>query len=92
MALEFAWDPKKAASNLRKHGVSFEEALTAFADPLSITIPDPEHSAAEERCILVGLSGRGRLLVVAHIEVSEQIRIINARPATRAERVTYEED
>ena len=92
MALEFAWDPKKAASNLRKHGVSFEEALTAFADPLSITIPDPEHSAAEERCILVGLSGRGRLLVVAHIEVCEQIRVINARPATRAERVTYEED
>lgn len=92
MEFEFSWDPKKAAANLRKHGVSFDEALTAFADPLSITVPDPEHSAREERFLLVGLSKRGRLLVVAHAELNTQIRIINARPATRAERETYEED
>ena len=92
MEFQFGWDPKKAAANLRKHGVSFDEALTAFADPLSITVPDTEHSATEERFLLVGLSKRGRLLVVAHAELSTQIRIINARPATRAERETYEED
>jgi uncharacterized DUF497 family protein len=91
MELRFSWDPKKAAANARKHGVTFSEALTAFKDPLSVTIPDPDHSAGEERFLLVGLSDRGKLLVVAHLELGVQIRIINARPATRAERETYEE-
>ena len=87
----FSWDPKKAAANKRKHGVSFAEATTAFQDPLSVTIPDPDHSAREERFLLVGLSSLGRLLVVAHRELGLEIRIINARSATRPERVNYEE-
>ncbi|MEP0773219.1 MAG: BrnT family toxin [Acidobacteriota bacterium] len=89
--MTFAWDPKKAAANLKKHGVSFEEAATAFADPLSLTISDPDHSEAEERLILVGLSFFSRLVVVVHTEVGETIRIISARPATQQERKNYEE-
>ena len=77
--------------NLRKHGVSFAEAATAFGDPLSITIPDPDHSHDEDRYLLMGESNRGRLLVVAHTEQSDTIRIINARPDTPGERKTYEE-
>jgi hypothetical protein len=71
--------------------VSFHEALTAFTDPLSSTIPDPDHSEAEERYLLVGLSRRGRLLVVAHTERSDRIRIISARLASKRERKSYEE-
>jgi uncharacterized protein len=92
MSLRFTWDPAKAAANLRKHGVSFVEASTAFADPLSITIPDPDHSVSEEHFVLVGRSDRGRLLIVAHVERGDLIRIINARLATRRERKTYEEE
>jgi hypothetical protein len=91
MGLRFTWDQRKAAANARKHGVTFREASTAFADPLSITIPDPEHSLGEQRFVLIGLSHQRRLLVVAHTERSDTIRIINARPATRHERQTYEE-
>lgn len=87
----FSWDSKKAAANLRKHGVSFPEAATAFEDPLSVTIPDPDHSEREERFVLVGMSRLGRLLVVAHREQGPEIRIITARSATRPERVSYEE-
>ena len=90
--LRFVWDRDKAAANLRKHGVTFDEAATAFGDALSITIPDPEHSLAEARWLLVGQSTAGRLLVVAHTERGDEIRIITARPATRRERDTYEED
>jgi len=90
--LRFVWDSEKAAANLRKHGVDFHEAATAFGDPLSITIPDPEHSIGEERWLLLGQSVAGRLLVVAHTEHRDEIRIINARAATRRERQTYEED
>ena len=90
--LQFIWDRDKAAANLRKHGVDFEEAATAFGDPLSITIPDPDHSAGEERWLLVGYSSAGRLLVVAHTERGDEIRLINARSATRRERETYEEE
>jgi len=90
--LEFVWDRQKAAANLRKHGVDFEEAASAFDDSLSITIPDPDHSAAEERFLLVGESKAGRLLVVAHAERGNEIRLINARPATRRERQAYEEE
>jgi uncharacterized DUF497 family protein len=92
MSLRFTWDPAKAAANLRKHGVSFMEASTAFADPLSITIPDPDHSVGEERFVLIGLSDRQHLVVVAHAERSDLIRIISARPANRHERKTYEEE
>ena len=92
MALEFVWDPAKAAANLRKHGVSFPEATTAFADPNSLTVSDPDHSATEERLILLGLSTRSRLLIVAHTERGDVIRLISARKATRKERTTYEEE
>jgi hypothetical protein len=91
MALFFSWNSQKAATNLRKHGVGFPEAATAFHDPLSITVPDPDHSATEERFLLVGLSALGRLLVVAHAERGDEIRIISARSATRPERDNYEE-
>jgi uncharacterized DUF497 family protein len=89
--LRFVWDRDKAAANLRKHGVAFDEAAAAFGDPLSITIADPEHSAGEERWLLLGQSAAGRLLVVAHTEHGDEIRIITARPATRRERQNYEE-
>jgi uncharacterized DUF497 family protein len=92
MSLQFTWDPQKAATNLRKHKVGFPEAATAFADPLSLTIPDPDHSVGEERFILIGQSERRRLVVVAHVERGDLIRIISARLATRRERKTYEEE
>jgi uncharacterized protein len=92
MSLQFTWDPRKASSNLRKHGVGFPEAATAFADPLSLTIPAPDHSVGEERFVLIGQSERRRLVVVAHVERGDLIRIISARPATRHERKTYEEE
>ena len=88
----FEWDPRKAATNLRKHGVSFEEASTVFFDPLSATGNDPDHSAAENRMVTFGVSSSGRLLAVAHTEHGDAIRIISARKATRAERKIYEED
>ena len=91
MALGFSWDPRKAASNERKHGVSSEEAVTAFGDLLSITVPDPDHSSNENRFILLGLSDQNRLVVVAHVERGDDTRIINARLATRRERKKYEE-
>jgi len=91
MALRFAWDARKAATNLRKHGISFAEAATAFADPLSITIADPDHSEDEERFLLIGRSDRQHLVVVAHVERGDIVRIISARPASRRERDIYEE-
>ena len=92
MPVEFEWDPKKAAKNLRTHGVLFNEAATVFGDPLGTTVPDPDHSLAEDRYITVGMSSRRRLLMVAHTERGERIRIINARELTRAERDAYEEE
>jgi len=91
MALRFSWDPRKAASNVRKHGVSFEEAVTAFADSPSLTITDPKHSGSENRFVLLGLSANSRLLVVAHVERGDDIRLISARLASRRERIEYEE-
>lgn len=88
----FTWDPAKAAANLRKHGVDFREAGTVFDDPLSITFPDDDHSTSEQRFLIVGASAPGRLLVVAHTEEGDTIRIISARPVTRSERKFYEED
>ena len=90
MAMQFAWDPDKAAANLAKHAVSFEEAATAFGDPLSMTIPDPVHSVAERRFVLVGMTFSGKLVVVVHVERDENIRLISARLATRRERHDYE--
>jgi len=87
----FEWDPEKAAENLAKHGVSFEEAATVFRDALSATGPDPDHSFDEERFITFGLSTTGRLLVVAHTDRDDTIRIISARPVTPSERKIYEE-
>jgi uncharacterized protein len=92
MNLRFTWDLRKAAANLKKHRVGFPEAATAFADPLSITIPDPDHSAGEERFILIGQTDHRRLVVVAHTERGDLIRIISARLPTRHERQTYEEE
>jgi len=89
--MEFDWDPNKAASNLRRHNVSFSEAATVFSDPLSMTVPDPDHSLDEDRSITVGLSHRSRLLIVAHTERGDRIRIISARELTRIERAQYEE-
>ena len=88
--IRYAWDPRKADANLRKHGVSFEEAATAFGDPLSLTTRDPDRSLDEERFILIGRSSSQLLVVVVHVERDDIIRIISARPASRRERVLYE--
>ena len=93
MELRFTWDPRKAVANFRKHGVSFHEAATSFADPFSITVPDIDHSVPERRFVLIGLSIREQLLVVVHAEREESdIRLISARLASRRERHTYEEE
>jgi uncharacterized DUF497 family protein len=90
MNSEFEWDPAKAASNQRKHGVSFVEAATVFFDPLSITVSDPVHSTNEFRFVITGLSYQGRALIVVHVDRGDRIRIISARLATRSEREKYE--
>jgi hypothetical protein len=89
--LRFEWDPAKAAANLAKHGVSFREAATVFRDPLSQTGSDPDHSLDEERVVTFGVSTRGRLLVVAHTDRGDTIRIISARPVSAGERTIYEQ-
>ena len=91
MALEFEWDSAKADTNLKEHGVSFDEATTVFRDALSITISDPDHSGSEVRFIDIGMSHRMQLLVVSYTERQDRIRIISARRATRTERKSYEE-
>ena len=88
----FEWDPEKADANLQKHAVSFDEASTVFGDPLSLLMPDPDHSADEERYIVLGKSARQKLLVVAFAERPPNTRLIPARRATRAERKRYEEE
>ena len=90
--MTFEWDPSKAAQNRRKHGVSFHEAATVFGDPLALTYQDPDHSVQEQRFITVGTSNTGRLLIVAHADRSERIRIISARKTTRRERTHYEQE
>jgi uncharacterized DUF497 family protein len=89
--MRFEWDPRKAKLNLRKHHVSFEEATTAFRDPLSVTAPDLSHSNTEYRFVTFGVSSKGKLLTISHTERVESIRIISARPATRQEKKIYEE-
>ena len=89
--MRFDWDPKKDEENRTKHGVSFEEASTVFADPLAATIPDPDHSQTEMRFVTMGLSSTGRLVVVSHTEEEDDLfRIISAREATSHERKAYE--
>jgi hypothetical protein len=90
--MDFKWDPKKAARNLRKHGVSFTEAATVFGDPLSITVADPDHSIEEYRYLTVGVSNRLRALIVAHADLGDCVRIISARELTSKERRAYEEE
>jgi hypothetical protein len=89
--VNFEWGPEKAAANVRKHGVSFQEAATVFADPLSLTYYDPDHSSEESRYLTVGLSRARRLLIIAHTDRGANIRIISARKATRREIRQYEE-
>lgn len=88
--MRFEWDPKKANANIENHGITFEEASTAFADSGSITVPDPEHSINEERWYLLGISERGHLLVVCHTERRENIRIISAWSANARQKKQYE--
>ena len=91
MEFVFEWDRRKAWINAAKHGVSFEEALTVFADPLARIFDDPAHSTGEVREIIVGHSRRRRLLVVSFTERGDAVRIVNARRATKNERYDYEE-
>ena len=88
--LKFEWEPQKANNNLKKHGVSFAEASTAFEDVLSLTVDDPLHSSDEERLVLIGMSFKNRLTIVVHTERGDNIRIISARKATKKERTYYE--
>lgn len=90
MGLKFEWDRRKAVSNIKKNRVLFEDAATAFGDPLSVTIHDPTHSDDEDRFILLGETQGKKLVVVAHTDRNDTIRIISARPATRREREEYE--
>jgi uncharacterized DUF497 family protein len=89
--VRFEWIKNKAQRNLAKHGVSFEEAATVFGDPLSDTFDDPDHSVEERRFVIIGVSEKGRMLIVAHTDDGEVIRIISARELTRGEREFYEE-
>ncbi len=89
--MRFDWDKTKAASNLVKHKVSFEEAATVFGNPLSDTFDDPDHSADELRFLIIGHSEKGRLLFVSHTDDGETVRIISARELTRRERKEYEQ-
>ena len=88
--MQFEWDPEKAAANLAKHGVSFDEVRTVFGDPLATTVPDPDRSVSEERLLTTGLSSRQRVLIVWHTEQDDVVRLIGAREVTPRERRTYE--
>ena len=96
MRFEFDWDPAKAAGNLAKHGVSFEDAMAVFRDPLALSQPDDDHSLGEERWVTLGLNAQTKLLLVVHtyFEQNEDyvvIRLISARPPSRAETRQYQE-
>ena len=92
MAYSFEWDPKKAVSNLKDHGVSFDEATTVFGDLLAMNMPDPDHSEDEQRFLVLGMSSASKFLVVSYAERSTRTRIISARLATGHERRKYEND
>ena len=89
--MAFEWDKSKAADNLEKHGISFEEAQTVFDDPLLVDFYDPDHSFDEHRFIIIGISVSGRLLLISYTERSDNIRLISARETTPAERKDYEQ-
>jgi uncharacterized DUF497 family protein len=91
MKPNFEWDEEKAEANLQQHKVSFDEGATVFSDPCSITIADPDHSTDEERYIDIGVSDKGRVLIVSYTERGTNIRIISCRKATPTERRRYEE-
>jgi hypothetical protein len=90
-SMEFEWDPEKDADNQRKHGVSFDEAATVFGDPRAWTITDPDHAVDEQRFLTTGISTQQRLLIVAHTDRDDWVRLISARSVTAAERRTYEQ-
>ena len=92
MPYSFEWDPKKAASNVKDHGVSFDEATTVFGDLLAMNMPDPDHSEGEQRFLVLGMSEQSRLVVVSYAERPPRTRIISARLATGHERRKYEND
>ena len=89
--MQFEWDPRKAGANVRRRRLTFDEAATALEDPLSTTYPDDAHSEDEPRFVTIGASHRGQIVVVAHTERNDTIRIISARRATRREREFYEQ-
>jgi uncharacterized DUF497 family protein len=89
--MNLEWNPKKAAANIRKHDVTFQEAATVFGDPLAVTFEDPDHSLNENRQVTFGLSLQNRFLIVSHMERGGRTRIINARLMNRNERKIYEE-
>jgi uncharacterized protein len=91
VSLTFEWDPSKARGNASKHGVTFEEASTVFADSYSVTVPDPDHSLGEERYLIIGESHRNRLLIVSFAHRADKLHIISARMLTQRERRQYEE-
>ena len=88
--MRFEWDPDKAELNLKKHGISFEEAMTVFSDPLSATFGDPDHSLGERRFVTIGYSSRRLLTVVCHTERRDSVRLISARRATKREKKRHE--
>ena len=90
--MEFEWDTEKDQRNQAKHGVSFDEASSAFGDPFALTIDDPDHSSEKHRFLTTGYSNRQRLIIVAHVDRDERIRLIIARDVTAAERLIYEEE
>ena len=90
--MNYEWDPDKDAANRQQHGLSFDEASTAFFDPLSSTIGDPRHSDDEFRFVLIGLTFAGGLVVVSHVDRGDSVRLISARLAKRRERRTFEQE
>ena len=92
MGYSFEWDPKKVASNLKHHGVSFDEAATVFGDLLAMNMPDPDHSEGEQRFLVLGMSQASRLVVMSYAERPPRTRIISARLATGQEKRKYESD
>lgn len=88
--MQFEWDQRKAAANLRKHGVAFADAIAVFSDPLARIFPDPDHSEVEERELIVGYDSAARLLYISFVERHSNVRIISARCATAREAITHE--
>jgi uncharacterized DUF497 family protein len=87
----YEWDASKATQNLKKHGVSFDEAASAFGDPFTLTIPDPHHSLDELRFVTIGMTAQQRLVTIVHTDRGDAVRLISARQASRKERHDYEE-